>query len=106
MARPAGNAVQKQLQLLRTSVGQAERALRRLTPLVRELERNGSGAAAQERRHKIRITPRRLRVLKLQGEYMGCLRHLQPRHHARVKAEKAKHGFPAAIKLARSLAPR
>lgn len=41
--------------------------------------------------------------LKLQGEYLGLMRHLAKSHHARVKALRAKRGYPPAIKLARRL---
>jgi hypothetical protein len=41
--------------------------------------------------------------LKLQGEYLGLMRHLPKSHHARVKALRAKRGYPPAIKLARRL---
>jgi len=41
--------------------------------------------------------------LKLQGEYLGLMRHLPKSHHSRVKALRAKQGYPPAIKLARRL---
>jgi hypothetical protein len=41
--------------------------------------------------------------LKLQGEYLGLMRHLPKSHHTRVKTLRAKKGYPPAIKLARRL---
>jgi DNA-binding transcriptional regulator YiaG len=50
------------------------------------------------------LSPQRRAVLKLQGQYMGHLRNLQPRQKAQVKTVKAAKGFPAAIALAKRLA--
>src|SRR5947199_887630 len=38
--------------------------------------------------------------LKLQGEYLGLVRHLSMRDRAKVKALRSRKGYPAAIKVA------
>lgn len=60
---------------------------------------NRGGAA----RAKRVLSPKDRARLKLQGEYLGLMRHLPKTHHARVKALRAKRGYPPAIKLARRL---
>jgi hypothetical protein len=39
--------------------------------------------------------------MKLQGQYLGLVRHLPKTYRARVKALRAERGDPAAIELAR-----
>ncbi len=55
-------------------------------------------------RVRTRLSRARLAALKLQGEYIGRLRGLKPSQKARVKALRARKGFPAAIRLAARLA--
>ena len=59
----------------------------------------GSGAPKKRRA----LTAKDRARLKLQGEYLGLMRHLPKSHHKRVKALRAKRGYPPAIKLARRL---
>jgi hypothetical protein len=61
---------------------------------------SGGGGAPRRRRT---LTAKDRARLKLQGEYLGLMRHLPKTHHARVKALRAKRGYPPAIKLARKL---
>ena len=61
----------------------------------------GSGGGAPRRQRT--LTAKDRARLKLQGEYLGLMRHLPKTHHARVKALRAKRGYPPAIKLARRL---
>lgn len=49
------------------------------------------------------LTPADRARLRVQGEYLGLVRHLSVAARARVKSLRAKKGYPAAIKLARRL---
>jgi hypothetical protein len=84
--------------------------VRDISTLVRGLQ-NAARQAAKKSAAAAGAAPRRQRTLtakdrarlKLQGEYLGLMRHLPKSHHARVKALRAKRGYPPAIKLARQL---
>lgn len=62
----------------------------------------GGGAGGPPRKRRALTAKDRAR-LKLQGEYLGLMRHLPKSHHAKVKALRAKRGYPPAIKFARRL---
>jgi hypothetical protein len=66
------------------------------------LQASAKGAGGAPRRART-LTAKDHARLKLQGEYLGLMRHLPKSHHARVKALRAKRGYPPAIKLARRL---
>ena len=51
----------------------------------------------------LKLSGKRRAALKVQGQYMGYLRSLEPSQRAEVKKVKAASGYPAAIKLARKL---
>lgn len=85
------------MRTIRRSLAALEKALDTLGTLVLDARR------AEPGRRKLRLSPRRRAVLKLQGTYMGYLRHLPRSAQQQVKAMKAKRGFPAAIALARRL---
>ncbi|PYT07615.1 MAG: hypothetical protein DMF49_07570 [Acidobacteria bacterium] len=51
-------------------------------------------------RRRRRLSAKAKAFLKLQGQYLGLMRHLPQRQRAKVKALKAKKGYPAAIKEA------
>jgi hypothetical protein len=84
--------------------------VRDISTLVRGLQ-NAAQQAAKKSAAAGGAAPRRQRTLtakdrarlKLQGEYLGLMRHLPKSHHARVKALRAKRGYPPAIRLARQL---
>jgi hypothetical protein len=106
MARPIdANAAARRIS------GHLNALVRDLTTLTRALQNAASRAAQQSAAAGRGNAPRRRRVLtakdharlKLQGEYLGLMRHLPKTHHARVKALRAKSGYPPAIKLARRL---
>lgn len=85
----------------------AKRALREVSRAVAKL------AAALKRTRppspkgrKLKLTPKRLAALKLQGAYIGHMRHLKPRQKAEVKAIKEKRGMEAAVGLAKRLSRR
>ncbi len=102
MAKPAPTVISRHVRQIRKSLSTAERALRRLAPLVRAAARAEAPSSARPAR-KLRLSPRRLAALKLQGTYMGYLRGLRPREKNRVKALREKHGLRAAILLAKRL---
>lgn len=66
-------------------------------------KKSSASAAGNAPRRRRALTPKDRARLKLQGEYLGLMRHLPKTHHARVKAVRAKRGYPPAIKLARQL---
>jgi hypothetical protein len=106
MARPIdANAAARRIS------GHLNGLVRDIATLTRALQ-NAAARAAQHGAAAARgAAPRRRRALtakdharlKLQGEYLGLMRHLPKKHHARVKALRAKRGYPPAIKLARRL---
>lgn len=63
-----------------------------------------SGTAPAPRRRK--MTPKVRALRRLQGQYMGFVRGLKPAEKARVRTVREKKGMRAAIRLARSLAPK
>jgi hypothetical protein len=90
---------------IETQIQAARKALRELSRAVAKL------AAALKRRRpaspkgrKLKLTPKRLAALKLQGAYIGHMRHLKPRQKAQVKAIKEKRGMEAAVRAAKRLA--
>jgi DNA-binding transcriptional regulator YiaG len=60
-------------------------------------------AAAPIARRTVRISAARRAALKLQGQYMGALRSLQPRQKVQVKKVREAKGLGPAIKLAKRL---
>ncbi len=105
MARPIDtNAAARRIS------GHLNALVRDLATLTRGLQNAAlqaakTGAAARSGRPVRRraLTAKDHARLKLQGEYLGLMRHLPKSHHARVKALRAKRGYPPAIKLARRL---
>ncbi len=59
----------------------------------------GRGAALERgsKKRKLKLFRKRRAAIKIQGQYIGCLRKLKPRQKVQVKAVRAKKGFPAAI---------
>ena len=66
-------------------------------------ERGASGPAGRAPRRRRALTAKDHARLKLQGEYLGLMRHLPKSQHKRVKTLRARRGYPPAIKLARRL---
>lgn len=77
-----------------------ETLMRGLQTAAQQASAKGAGGAPRRQRT---LTAKDHARLKLQGEYLGLMRHLPKSHHARVKALRAKRGYPPAIKLARRL---
>lgn len=59
--------------------------------------------ATRTARHAPRLSAKALAVRRLQGQYLGALRGLEPAARARVKKEAREKGVAAAVKLALSL---
>ena len=105
MPRPidANAAARRISSHLRALVREVDTLTRALSNAAQQAAKNAKGArGAVPQRRRLLTTKDRAR-LKLQGEYLGLMRHLPKSHHARVKALRAKRGYPPAIKLARRL---
>jgi len=97
-----GNRVQK-------AARQAMAAIKALADSIENLglEIQSAASAAQANgsvpRRRRKLSPQTRSFLKQQGRYLGLVRHLAERQRARVKAIKAKKGYPAAIREALKL---
>jgi hypothetical protein len=105
MARPidtnaAARRIAGHLNGLVREVATLTRALRNAAEHAAKSAVGGRTSQPQRRR---RLTKKDHARLKLQGEYLGLMRHLPKSQHARVKSLRAKRGYPPAIKLARRL---
>ena|SRR5688572_6975632 len=105
MARPidtnaAARRISTHLTGLVHDIGTLMRGLQNAAQQAAKKSAASGGGASRRRRA---LTPKDRARLKLQGEYLGLMRHLPKGHHARVKALRAKRGYPPAIKLARKL---
>ena len=88
----------------RRSLRALEQSLARLAAQVRVISRDNSATSKGKPRRKLKLSPARLKTLRLHGKYLGYLRHLKPRQKAKVRALRAKKGVKAAIKRAKRLA--
>lgn len=88
---------------------QAMAAIKTLADSIEELGTEIHNAAAIARvngafpRRRRKLTPETRNFLKQQGRYLGLVRHLPERQRVKVKAIKAKKGYPAAIREALKL---
>ena len=99
--------LKKQIQAVGATLRRLEGQLRGLVPLLALATRASVPPAktkASPLGRKLKLSPERRRALKLQGSYLGYMRHLKPAQKARVKAVKAKKGMRAAIGMAKKLA--
>ena len=96
----AARRISTNLRALVRDVDTLTRALSNAAQLAAKNARGG-GAVTPIRRRA--LTPKDRARLKLQGEYLGLMRHLPKKHHTRVKELRARRGYPPAIKLARQL---
>lgn len=99
MARSSDPAT-KQIDAARKALGVVKRAVARLAAA---LKRQRPTTAAKR---TLKLTPKRRAALKLQGAYIGHMRHLKPRQKAEVKAIREKRGMEAAVALAKRLSRR
>ena len=89
----------RELERIVTAVRQVDDSLGRLAPLLDSSALDG----ASSRQRRRRLPAGRRDALKLQGQYLGHMRHLGPRQKVRVKALRAVKGLRAAVALARRL---
>lgn len=64
----------------------------------------GGVAAEREPRRRMKLTPARVKALRLHGRYLGYMRQLKAKEKAQVKALREKKGVRAAIARAREIA--
>ena len=103
MPRPRRKST-KQIQIVRVSIKNMQRAVDRLASMLREVDPSTPTSREPGGRRRPRLSPARKQALKLQGQYMGFMRQLGPRQKAKVRAMKARKGYTPAIALARNLA--
>lgn len=97
--------VQTLTRRLSQTLGSLRRDLLALTLLVGAASAAAVKQRGPARRRRLRhLTPADRARLKVQGEYLGLVRHLSAKDRTRVKAVRAKTGYGAAIKMARRLA--
>ena len=104
MPRPIdANAAARRISTnLRALVRDVDTLTRALSNAAEQAAKNSRGSGAAPIRRRVLTAKDRAR-LKLQGEYLGLMRHLPKKHHTRVKELRARRGYPPAIKLARQL---
>ncbi len=78
--------------------------LTRLATQVRDFSRANSAGPDGKPRRNVKLTPSRLRALRLHGRYLGYIRQLNPKQRAKIRALRAKKGVKTATALARKLA--
>src|SRR5438093_10039296 len=83
-------------------------ALARVIQTVASEDRGMAGNGARRPdgrtiRRRRRLTPADRARLRIQGEYLGLVRHLSMRDRTRVKALRSRKGYGPAIKMARRL---
>jgi hypothetical protein len=105
MARPIDtNAAARRIAShLKGLVHDIDTLMRGLQSAVHQAAKKSAAVGRAAPRRRRELTPKDRARLKLQGEYLGLMRHLPKSHHARVKALRAKRGYPPAIRLARQL---
>ncbi|HET7291645.1 MAG TPA: hypothetical protein VFM88_04405 [Vicinamibacteria bacterium] len=100
MAKPRRTSVRQEFKAIRRSLSAVARAIQRLA----EAAAAATGSSTARRGRKLKLSPKRRAALKLQGQYMGHLRNLVPKHKSKVKAARTTQGIRSAIALARRLA--
>jgi hypothetical protein len=90
-----------EVQTIRRSLASIARALGRLG---RALDAAARSTRAPRPARKLKLSPERMAALKLQGQYIGYIRTLEPRQKQRVQAIRAQKGIRAAIAQAKKLA--
>ena len=105
MPRPidANAAARRIAANLRALVRDVDTLTRALSNAAEQAAKSSKGVRAAGPQRRRVLTPKDRARLKLQGEYLGLMRHLPKSHHARIKALRAKSGYPPAIRLARRL---
>ena len=70
---------------------------------VAAMGRGAGGGRGGRKRARRALTARDRARLRVQGEYLGLVRHLSAQDRTRVKTLRSRKGYPDAIKLARRL---
>ena len=96
---PRQPSIGREVKRIVTAVRQVDDSLGRLAPLLASDVLDG----APSRQRRRRLPGTRRVALRLQGQYLGHMRHLRPRQKARVKALRAAKGVRAAVALAKRL---
>jgi len=94
-------SVNTEIQTIRRSLASIARALGRVGPA---LEAAARVPRAPRAARKLKLSPARMAALKLQGQYIGYIRTLEPRQKQRVQTVRVKKGIRAAIAQAKKLA--
>jgi hypothetical protein len=100
---PTSSALRKELAAARRALRALEKSLTRLGARMDHFILGGV-AAEREPRRRMKLTPARLKALRLHGQYLGYMRQLKPGAKAEVKALREKKGVEAAVAKARRLA--
>jgi hypothetical protein len=94
------NSIDKQVRAARKALREVNRAVAKLAAALKRRR------PASPKGRKLKLTPKRLAALQIQGAYIGHMRHLSPRQKAQVKVIKEKRGMEAAVGAAKRLAGR
>lgn len=98
------NAIAHRISKNLLSVGEDFRALgHALQSGMNAPPARATGGRGRRRRARRALTPADRKRLKLQGEYLGLVRHLSVRNRAKVKVLRSEKGYPDAIRMARRL---
>jgi hypothetical protein len=106
MPRRMKGSIGKELATVRRSLRELDRSLAGLVHLLRAGYGSGESRSRTKPRHKLKLSPARLRALRLHGRYIGYLRHLKPRQKVEVRALRERRGVNSAIARARRLLRR
>jgi hypothetical protein len=106
MPRKKKGSAGKEIAAVRRSLRALDRSLVRLAELLRANYESGKPGSRIGHHRELRLSPARLKALRLHGKYIGYLRYLKSRAKAEVRALRAKQGVRAAIARARRLAGR
>jgi len=97
------NSVSREIATLRRSMKAVDRSLRRLVPKLRAAGNGRANGKVDRPTRKLKLSSKRRAQLKLQGQYMGYLRALRPKHKAEVKRIRERSGVEVAIRKAKAL---
>jgi hypothetical protein len=97
-------SIGRELASARRSLRALEKALGRLAARIDHWTLGGVNAVSP--RHRVKLTPARLKALRLHGRYLGYIRRLEPKEKAQAKALREKMGVEAAVKKAKKLASK
>jgi hypothetical protein len=101
MARTRGGSLSREILAIRRSLSALDKALSRFAERAGDTDRRRAVSPERSRR-KLKLSPARLKALKLHGSYMGYIRQLKPRAKTQVPALRASKGLRVAIALGNS----